>query len=155
MADVRLNGNGWRDGLALSYRALVAIEPVEDFLDHLIVGRNVPCFKDDVAFVFFRGPKRLEHRILGDLREKLIVAAVDHQSRHRYPWREIDFIDFGKLLATIKTSTEQHKHLDPFLDRRKNVPEVCTGAQAIIGEPFQIEFLARLKVINRSSQVFC
>ena len=138
---------------SLFYRALIAVEPVESFLDHLIAGRNVSCFEDSVAFVFFRHPKRLEHHILRGFREKLIVAAVDHQGGHRHPWREIDFIDFGKFLAIIKTSTEQHKHLDAFLDRRKNVPEVCAGAQAIEGELFQIEVFACLEVIKRSSQV--
>jgi hypothetical protein len=112
----------------LFYLALVAVEPVKGFLDHLIAGRNVPRFEDGMAFVPFRHAKRLEHHILRGVREKLIVAAVDHQSGHRHPWCEIDFIDFGKFLVTIKTSTEEHKHFDAFVDRRKNVSEVraCT-----------------------------
>jgi hypothetical protein len=37
----------------------------------------------------------------GFQREEEIVSAVDHQGRHRHPGCEVDFIDFGPLLAGV------------------------------------------------------
>src|SRR5215471_14000156 len=69
-----------------SYRAQVAIEPVEDFLHHQVsvFGRDqrMTCIEDRVAFVVWRrakGPK--EGRLAGVDREAEIISSIDHQHR--------------------------------------------------------------------------
>ena len=39
------------------YRSQVFIEPLQDFLHHQVVGRDMAGFEDDVAFFFLRGPQ--------------------------------------------------------------------------------------------------
>ncbi len=111
----------------------------------------MPSVKDNVAFILLRRSEKPEHRILRRLRGKeVIVSPVDHKGGHRHPGREIDFVHFGQFLAEVKSSTDQHKHLDSSFERGKNVPEIGSPTQAVISELFVVEVL----YASRCSQLF-
>jgi len=58
---------------------LVGVKPVEDFPNHLVVRRHMTSVEDGETLILCRRSKELKHHLLGRfVREKVIVAAVDH-----------------------------------------------------------------------------
>jgi len=57
---------GTRKGHQVSlYRPLVAVEPLEDLFDYLVVSRRVSTIKHGVTFVLFWCSEESEYRVLG------------------------------------------------------------------------------------------
>jgi len=144
-----------REGRQVSlHRPLVAVEPVEDLFDHLVVRRRVSTIKHGVTFVLFRCSEKSEHRFLGRFqREDVIVSTVDHQDGHCHPGGEVDLVDFGRHLPEAKTTANQHTDLDPLFERQENIPEFCPRVHTVVGKFFVVEVFAGLYVVNRSSKV--
>src|SRR5690349_17845052 len=90
---------GWMSELSWlsGYRAEVSIEPIDDRPSHSFACRCVTTLDDDPLFLI--GPCAQEGKEweLGLARGPEFFLAVDHQDRHRHPWRKIRHGDFRRI----------------------------------------------------------
>jgi hypothetical protein len=69
----------WHAELRSSFhRSLILVQPIEDFLHHLVVGRDVSSLQDRVTLVFLWCPQETEHHILRCFqRKEPVISTID------------------------------------------------------------------------------
>ena len=59
------------------HRSLIPVQPIKDFLHHLVIGRNVSSFQDRVTLVFLGCAQETKHHILCFQRIELVISTID------------------------------------------------------------------------------
>jgi hypothetical protein len=59
------------------HRSLIPVQPIKDFLHHLVIGRDVSSFQDRVTLVFLGCAQETKHHILCFQRIELVISTID------------------------------------------------------------------------------
>ena len=94
-----------RNRLASFDRAQIAIQPIEDFLDHRNSGCSMPGVEKDMAFVGLGRAQEAQQRQLAALqRIDEVEASVKHQNRYVCTRRKMKGVHFGDCRLIGKPS---------------------------------------------------
>ena len=111
--------------------------------------------EDDVTLV---GGRRTEHakerQLCALVRERRIVATVDHQYGFGEPRGEVDLIEpreRGRLLE--HAAVEKDNGFESILQRREHHAIRAALTHTQIGNPILVDVVSRLEVIDRSADV--
>ena len=116
------------------HRAQVAIQPVEDHLDHFRVVENVVArVEEHVLLVLFRRAEQPEQGALAAFeRKQEVIAAIDHYSRDLDVRRKVERIDFRRNFLE-EPACQKNGALEPALYRGEARPLRGAQADAIVG----------------------